>query len=260
MSNGQSGRFDGRLCVVTGATSGIGRAVAACLARRGATVSAIARNQSRLDDLVSDLGTSGGRVVPYRADLESESELRVAASEIERDHGRVDVLVHCAAVLSLGPVESAPVAQLDRQYRVNVRAPYLLTQLLFHSLRSAGGQIVFVNSSTGLHAGANVAQYSATKHALRGLADALRSEVNPQGVRVLSVYPGQTATPMQQSIYEAEGRPYQPERLLQPDDVAEVILSALSLPRSGEVTDVSVRPMVKPRGGSAMAPAAPSSR
>jgi NADP-dependent 3-hydroxy acid dehydrogenase YdfG len=84
-----------------------------------------------------------------------------------------------------------------------------------------------------------------TKHALRAIADSLRGEVNPDGVRVLSVYLGRTASEMQERIHQMEGRPYRPELLLQPQDVASVILNALSLPRTAEVTDIHIRPMLK---------------
>jgi NADP-dependent 3-hydroxy acid dehydrogenase YdfG len=105
------------------------------------------------------------------------------------------------------------------------------------------GQIVFINSSVGLRARAGVGQYAATKHALKALADSLREEVNASGVRVISVYPGQTASPMQADLYEAAQKIYTPERLLQASDVAEVVVCALSLPRSAEVTDIALRPM-----------------
>ena len=87
--------------------------------------------------------------------------------------------------------------------------------------------------------------YAATKHGLKAIADGLRDEVNADGVRVISVYPGRTATAMQQFVHDCEGREYRPELLMRAEEVGEVVLSALSLPRSGEVTDVSVRPMAK---------------
>ena len=85
-----------------------------------------------------------------------------------------------------------------------------------------------------------------TKHALKAIADSLRAELNPHGVRVLSVYLGRTASEMQKRIYEKEGKPYRPELLLQPEDVASVILNALCLPGTAEVTDIHIRPMIKP--------------
>jgi NADP-dependent 3-hydroxy acid dehydrogenase YdfG len=90
-----------------------------------------------------------------------------------------------------------------------------------------------------------VSQYAATKHALKAIADSLRAEVNTYGVRVLSIYPGRTATPMQAAVYKMEGKTYEPEKLMQPKDVAEVVMDALSLPRTAEVTDIHIRPMNK---------------
>jgi NADP-dependent 3-hydroxy acid dehydrogenase YdfG len=107
------------------------------------------------------------------------------------------------------------------------------------------GQIVFINSSVGLKAKAGVSQYAATKHALRAIADSLREEVNVNGIRVLSVFPGRTDTPMQKTVQRMEERSYQPERFMQPEDVAAVVINALVLPRSAEVTDIHIRSMHK---------------
>jgi NADP-dependent 3-hydroxy acid dehydrogenase YdfG len=137
------------------------------------------------------------------------------------------------------------VEDFDRQYAVNVRAPYLLTQLLLPMIIAGRGQIVFVNSSAGLNARKGASQYAATKHALRGLANSLREEVNEHGVRVLSVFPGRTAGRMQAAVFEREKKPYDPAVLLQPDDVASVVVHALELPRTAEVTDISIRPFRK---------------
>jgi short-subunit dehydrogenase len=110
---------------------------------------------------------------------------------------------------------------------------------------SRKGQIVFLNSTAGLRARANVSQYAATKHALKAVADSLREEVNPAGVRVLSLFLGRTATPMQASVFAAERREYNPGILMQPEDVAEVVVNALVLPRRAEITEISMRPAIK---------------
>ncbi|MDQ4145912.1 MAG: SDR family oxidoreductase [Actinomycetota bacterium] len=229
--------------VVTGAGSGIGRAVALALAGKGAVVCAVGRRLDRLEDLAQE---AGGDVRCYSADLTLDEEVGALVELLSADVDDIDVLIHGAGIISLGPVASASVADLDAQYRTNVRAPYLLTQRLLPMLIKTRGQIVFVNSSAGLRSTANAGQYAATKHALKAIADAFRAEVNPQGVRVLSVYPGRTATPMQAGIHDAEGKAYEPERLLQPEEVASIILASLALPRSAEVTEISVRPAIKP--------------
>ena len=143
-------------------------------------------------------------------------------------------------------MERARIEDFDSQYATNVRAPYLLTQRLLPALMKARGQIVFINSSVGIAVRrAEVGQYAATKHALRAIADSLREEVNPKGIRVLTMYLGRTATPMQQALFQQERREYHPESLLQPEDVASVVVHTLMLPRTAEVTDISIRPMTK---------------
>jgi NADP-dependent 3-hydroxy acid dehydrogenase YdfG len=106
--------------------------------------------------------------------------------------------------------------------------------------------VVFINSSLGLGAKAQLAHYAASKHGLKALADGLRQEVNGDGIRVLSVFLGRTAGDMQRGVHAREGRVYEEDRLIQPGDVASVVLAALALSRTAEVTDVSIRPMAAP--------------
>ena len=197
-----------------------------------------------LDSAARSARDLGADAKSYSVDLAIDEDVRRLARAISQSGG-VDVLVHCAGVTSLGPVSSHPVDTFDWQYRINLRAPFLLTQSLLPSLQARQGQIVFVNSSTGLSARANVAQYAATKHGLKALADSLRQEVNADGVRVLTVYPGRTATPHQEIVCQHEGRPYIPEHLMQPEDLAAAVVSALCLPRTAEITDIQIRPMRK---------------
>ena len=178
-------------------------------------------------------------------DLTSDREIDLLVHPLQ-DIGRLDVLIHCAGVVCQGRMEDARVEDLDLQYATNVRAPYVLTKRLLPLLIASRGQIVFVNSSAGLTAmRPETGQYSATKHALRAIADSLRAEVNPKGVRVMSLYLGRTATPMQEALFREEGKDYRPEMLLQPEDVAAVVVQTLMLPPTAEVTDISIRPMRK---------------
>jgi NAD(P)-dependent dehydrogenase (short-subunit alcohol dehydrogenase family) len=230
----------GSVALVTGASSGIGRAIALSLGSAGASLALVGR-RAQLLARVADSGSA--YCERYAVDLTEDAALAELAARVEADFHRLDILVHCAGAVALGPVETAPVDDFDRQYRVNVRAPYLLTQLLLPLVRAAQGQVVFVNSSAGAgRARGGASQYAATKHALRAVADSLREEVSADGVRVLSVFPGRTATPMQAHVHELEGRPYRPENLMKPEDVAEAVLAALRLSRSAEVTEINLRP------------------
>jgi NADP-dependent 3-hydroxy acid dehydrogenase YdfG len=183
-------------------------------------------------------------VLNYQVDLTRDGDIQDLTTALLRECRDIDLLIHCAGVLVTGQIESTPVESFDWQYRTNVRAPYFLTQALLPMLRARQGQIVFLNSSVSGRA--NIGQYAATKHALKALADSLREEVNTAGVRVLSVYPGRTAGSMQAALHAIEGKVYCPERLMQPEDVAQMVIHALGLPRSAEVTDIHLRPMTKP--------------
>jgi NADP-dependent 3-hydroxy acid dehydrogenase YdfG len=237
----------GNVAVVTGASSGIGRAVALALAARGARVCLVGRDRERLEATAQEAAGHSPRVIIEQADFESEASVNELAGRLAAELPRVDVLVHSAGILRVGSHADSDVRDLDLQYRVNVRAPYRLTQALLPMLRANRGQVVFVNSSAGRRVGRANGQYAATKHALRALADSLRNEVNEDGIRVTSVYPGRVATPLQRELSKIEGRAYEPERLVQPDDVAAVILAAICLPRTAEVTDISIRSAQKPR-------------
>jgi NADP-dependent 3-hydroxy acid dehydrogenase YdfG len=236
----------GQLAVVTGGSAGIGRAIALQLARRGLHVIVVARDERRLRDVVEAAPEGHGSVDAVAADLTVATDLEGVVRAVRDRRSGLDVLVHCAGTIAIGDVQDASPDDLDAQYAANVRAPYVLTQALLGELRRNRGQIVFLNSSVGLRSRGNVAQYAATQHAMKAVADALREEINPDGVRVTCVYPGRTATPRQEKLHAIEGRPYQPERLLQPDDVAGIVIGALTLPRTAEVTDISIRSMIKP--------------
>lgn len=233
-----------KAALITGASSGIGAAIAAALAREGARLLLSGRSAEKLDQVAERARAFSPGVETFAADLAEDEAVRALATRSQAAFGGVDILIHSIGLFAAGLFESSPVEDLDRQYRVNTRVPYLLTQALLPSLISRQGQVLFVNSSTGFHLPrAGWVGYAASKHALRALADGLRDEVNRKGVRVITVYPGRTATPMQEEVHRYEGRPYDAERFLQPENVAAAAVNALSLPRTAEVTDLHIRPM-----------------
>lgn len=232
----------GRTAVVTGASSGVGRALAIALSQEGVRVCAVGRNSAALAETVAAAGKDTP-ITAFSADIAVEQEMHGLLQHLN-EAGGLDILIHSAAVFSQALMEQARVEDLDQQYAVNVRAPYRLTQQVLPLLIATRGQVVFMNSSVGLAVKrAEVGQYAATKHALRAIADSLREEVNAKGIRVLSAYLGRTATPMQEAICRAEGKAYHPEALLQPEDVASVVVQMLKLPPTAEVTDINIRPM-----------------
>jgi len=237
--------FGGRVAVVTGAGGGIGMAIARALAEGGAIVYLVGRRQLSLETLRAEIVGAGHHAETCACDLSHDDDVHSLRDRLGTERGRVDILVHSAGTISLGTIETAPISDFDKQYGVNVRAPYLLTQALLPLVKLTQGEIVFINSSAGIHTKEQVGAYAASKHALRAFADTLRMEVNAFGMRVLSVYPGNTATAMQDTIQDHTGRKLENQYLLQPEDIASSVIHALLLPRTAEVTDIQIRPFRK---------------
>jgi NADP-dependent 3-hydroxy acid dehydrogenase YdfG len=225
---------------VTGATSGIGAAVARTLSTSGVRVFLVGRNAQKL--------AAVARRIPARqragsavADLRALADIKSLLDEFARRSSRLDVLVHCAGEYDWSELGSLDAKSFDRLFAVNVRAPYLLTQGLTPLLARARGQVIFLNSSVVRHAGQGVAVYKATQHAIQGFTDSLRQDLNRRGIRVSSLFPGRTATPRMRRIYAREGKSYRPKRLLSAKEVAQLVLTITQLPPRMEITDVHLR-------------------
>ena len=219
--------------LITGAGSGIGFVLAERLLERGDDLILLARSTERAHELRDDL--PGATVLV--ADLawpESVESLELP--------DELDSVVHAAGVVELGPVAELSVDDWASQLRVNLVAPAALTRVALPALRRARGTVVFVNSGAGLTAHPGWSAYAASKHGLRALADALRGEESGNGVRVSTVYPGRTATPMQEKVHRQEGEDYDPSAWSRPETVADAILHVLDLPPDATISDVTLRP------------------
>jgi short-subunit dehydrogenase len=223
--------------LITGAGSGIGAAVAERLAARGEALWLLARDAGRAKDLRERFPDARTLV----GDLAEPERLSWALGHQEVPD-RLDSLLHIAGVVDLGEIGELTPKVWNHQLAVNLVAPAELTRLLLPQVRAARGHVVFVNSGSGLRANPRWGAYAAGKHGLRALADALRGEESGNGVRVTSVYPGRTATPMQARTHQQEGREYEPGRWMTAESVASTVLAALDLPPDAEITDLTLRP------------------
>lgn len=226
-----------RAHLITGAGSGIGAVVARHLLERGDQVTILARDAGRAREITAGLPGATALV----GDLAQPGRLSWALSKQPLPE-RIDSLIHVAGVVDLGPVADLPANLWERQLAVNLVGPAELTRLLLPVLRVSRARVIFVNSGAGLHAHAGWSAYAASKHGLRALADSLRAEESEHGVRVTSIYPGRTATPMQERVHQQEGREYEPERFITAESVASTILTALDLPDDAALTDLTIRP------------------
>lgn len=228
--------------MITGASSGVGRAIALELAALGALVLLVGRTPSKLEAVAAEVKCAGGAARTFALDLTDDRALNHLSEEIKLQNGTLHFLVHSAGIFRAAPFPAATLADFDALIRCNVRAPFALTQAMLPQLISARGALAFINSTAGETTHPNVSQYAASKHALRAIADTLRLEVSSRGVRVMSVMLGRTATPMQEEVCRLEGSIYEPGKFLQPPDVARAVVDALTLPSTAEVTNLYLQP------------------
>jgi NADP-dependent 3-hydroxy acid dehydrogenase YdfG len=221
-------------CVVTGATGGIGGAVVEAFADRGHRVLALGRSPAKLEALASGMAN----VVPLPVDFAGPIDWPRPLRELER----LDVLVHCAGIADVASVEEMSSAVWEQTFGVNVVAAADLTRLTLPALRRARGHVVFLNISAGMRAVPRWSAYVGSKAALRELADSLREEEAPHGVRVTTVYPNGTATDLLERVRSGFGRTYDAPAAIQPKTLARVLIASLDCPPDVYVTELSVRP------------------
>jgi NADP-dependent 3-hydroxy acid dehydrogenase YdfG len=223
---------DRPLALITGASRGIGRAIAESLAATHDLLLG-GRDETALASLAAGLPSAR----PWPAELTDEHALAAAVTDIDR----LDVLVHSAGMSRLGALSEVTAADWRASYELNVVAVAELTRLLLPALRAAEGHVVLINSGSGLKANPRWGTYAASKFALRAYADVLRGEEEQNGLRVTSVHPGRTATDMQRAVREFEGGDYVPEQYMRPESVAEMVRTAVELPRDAHVHEIVMR-------------------
>jgi NADP-dependent 3-hydroxy acid dehydrogenase YdfG len=227
--------------LVSGASRGIGRAIALRMAREGYLVEAVGRSAEALATVAEEAPT--GTVHANVCDLTDQAATAGLVAAVT-SRGRLRVLVHCAAAVTRGRVEDLDSNALMAVFDTNVATAYRLTRGLLPAL-GTGSTVVFLNSSQGKNAAGGSSHYAASKHALAGFADALRAEVNERGIRVTTLYPGRVATPAQERLYADAQAHYQPALLLQPESIADVVATICALPDTAEVTDLAIRSAIK---------------
>jgi short-subunit dehydrogenase len=223
--------------LVTGATSGIGQGVARALHARGDLLVLVARDEEKAALLADEL--PGSRTVV--ADLSRPDGLASALADADLPDA-LDSVVHAAGVVDVAEVAATDPASLELTVTVNLVAPMLLTRGLLEQVRRGRGTHVFVNSGSGIRANPGWASYNASKFGLRGFADALGQEEAGHGVRVSSVFPGRTATPMQEQVHAQEGKDYDPGDWIRVETVVDTVLRVIDLPRDATIPEVVVRP------------------
>jgi len=240
--------LDGRVAVITGASSGIGEATARALAQAGAAVALLARREDRVQALADELGE--GRALAVRADVTDEESLRAAAERIA-ELGRVDILINSAGQMLLSEFAAGKVDEWRAMIDINLTGVLVTTHVFLDQLRDGGGDIVNLSSVAGRKSRPTGAVYSATKWGLGGWSEGLRQEVQGDGVRVIVVEPGAVRTELADHISDPEIQQVSREmwdtvEAMVPQDIAEVIAFAVTRPPHVALNEILIRPTRQP--------------
>jgi NADP-dependent 3-hydroxy acid dehydrogenase YdfG len=239
-----SDSLDGKVVLVTGASSGIGWATALALSKAGARVAVGARRADRLQFLAQD---APGKMLALELDVTDAQSVRDAVAATVERLGALDVLVNNAGVMLSGPILGADTAEWTRMVETNLLGSmYAVHAALPHLLRSKGA-VVQISSTSGRTASAASGVYAATKFGITAFSEALRQEVTTQGVRVIVIEPGFVATELTSHITDpaiqaAAKNMAESMRTLQAEDIAGAVLYALTQPEHVAVNEILIRP------------------
>jgi 3-oxoacyl-[acyl-carrier protein] reductase len=232
---------NGSVAIVTGATRGMGRAIASRLAASGARVALVARTEADLQEVAADIRTAGGEAACFSTDISDRASVEAMVEAVLARFGRIDILVNCAFWGPPGSLEQTDEAFWDRTLDSCLKGPYLCTRAVHPTMRAHGsGAIVNIGSQAGKVGEDNRTAYCAAKWGLEGLTAALQIELRKDAIKVHLISPGATDTSFWRD--NAPGLTSdQLDRFIPPETVADAVLWVLSTPEPVLVSDISIR-------------------
>jgi NADP-dependent 3-hydroxy acid dehydrogenase YdfG len=234
--------LNGEVALITGASRGIGRAVALRLARQGADVVVTARTQDDLSSLAKEVEGIGRKVLAVPGDATREQDVIEIVKKAEEKFGKIDILVNNIGIGAYKPLVNTSVEEYDKMIAANNRTTFLFTRFIVPIMIARHyGQIITVSSVSGVIGYANEAVYCSTKHAQVGLMESLDRELQPHNIKVCLVCPGSVNTYFALGEGRTEGDPALKE-MLEAEDVAEAVNFVASQPWKSMVTRIELRP------------------
>ena len=240
----------GKIALVTGASSGIGAAVAVALAAAGASVAISARRADRLAELVSQIEAAGGTALALPCDVTIEADALKSVADTVRHFGRIDILVNSAGIMQAGGIDGMNIAEYRSVIDINLMATVYTCAAAVPLMKAQGsGDIITISSLAGRKGGPMVNAYSASKHAVNSMTDAMRQELGGFGIRVSIVMPGATETEVASGISdpawrEAIAQHVSKDGAVKASEMADTIIFILSLPRNVNISEICVRPTI----------------
>ncbi|MGI8500157.1 MAG: SDR family NAD(P)-dependent oxidoreductase [Hassallia sp.] len=243
-----AGLLDSKVAIITGASSGIGEAIAIALFAEGAKVAIAARRGELLDQLAKRIEASGGEALPIVTDLTDETQAINLVQKVHAHYGRVDILINNAGIALSGDIDGADTSDWRRMIDINLLGVLYVTHATLPIFKAQGmGHIVNISSVAGRTARAGIGVYNLTKWGINGFSEALRQEVYKDNIRVTIVEPGMVDTEIDTHITDAIAKQRTIERRnsitpLQSEDVAAAIVYALTQPQRVNVNEILIRP------------------
>ena len=242
-----SSNIQGKVVVITGASSGLGEAAARLLSAEGATVVLGARRVERIQALAEELARSGGKALAVATDVTRCEQVKQLVDAAVEAYGRLDVMLNNAGLMPLSPLERLKVDEWDQMIDVNIKGVlYGIAAALPHMQRQKAGHIINVSSVAGHKVRAGGSVYSATKHAVRALSEGLRQEVKPYNIRTTVISPGVVVSELPSSASEpdvaANLRRMYGELGIPADSFARAVAYAVSQPEDVDINEILFRP------------------
>jgi NADP-dependent 3-hydroxy acid dehydrogenase YdfG len=242
-----SNNIDGKVVVITGASSGLGEASARLLARQGARVVLGARRRDRIEALAAEINRGGGKAIAVATDVTRRDQVKNLVDAAVKTYGRIDVIINNAGLMPQSPLDRLKIDEWDRMIDVNIKGVlYGIAAALPYMQQQKSGHIVNVSSVAGHKVRAGGAVYAATKHAVRALSEGLRQEVKPFNIRTTVISPGAVATELPDSISEpdvAEGfHKFYEEFAIPADSFARAVAYAIGEPDDVDINEILFRP------------------
>jgi NADP-dependent 3-hydroxy acid dehydrogenase YdfG len=240
----------GRVALVTGASSGIGEAVALALAAAGVRVAITARRGDRLDALTQRIASGGGEALALPGDVCDAAFAAATVADTVTHFGRLDILVNSAGMIQAGGVAASDLDEYRRVFDLNLMATLYTCKAAIGPMKAQrSGDIINISSLAATKSGPAFSAYAASKHALNSMSDGLRQEVGGDGIRVSIVMPGATRTEVFDNISNAQVREsikahVDKDGAMAPADVADAVLLIVGMPRRTNVSMIAIRPTI----------------
>lgn len=242
-----SSNIDGKVVVITGASSGLGEASARLLSAQGARVVLGARREDRLNSLVKELTGSGGAALAVATDVTRCADVKRLVDTAVSAYGRIDVMINNAGLMPQSFLERLRIDEWDRMIDVNIKGVlYGIAAALPHMKQQKAGHIINVSSVAGHKVRPGSAVYAATKHAVRALSEGLRQEVKPYNIRTTVISPGAVATELPDSVTDPEAaerlHKFYAETAIPADSFARAVAFAINQPEDVDINEILFRP------------------